>query len=356
MRILIAPFIQCPRADAAYYITQNLAVTFSQENHAVAISGDTANHFHHASVYTCPKIKKPLVNMKDQRSYEAWLYSHGGSTRDYLLNDLKCMDEAISHFHPDLIIVMDRPAAVMAARAKHIPCWVIVNSDMYKKTWFSSKAMDAVNEVLDNLHMEQVFTLKDLYAKCERRIGFGPIEAQPFSESQHTDRIDIASVYPIHVKQTNRVCIFLPDVHKRSLPKILTDGFKGAPYSVYAWYRECRASRSENMHFMAAPKPDLLPGSIACVHDGNAYLMNQCLARGIPQVIITDHNYIRNYNAMCVSRNLCGLSIYENELTMGKLYETYRAVLSDDTYYYHTQALKDITCKGTDISEILHLL
>lgn len=359
MRILITPLIRKPKADASYYLTRNLASLLMQEKHQVAISASKENGFRYASLYECPSLHKPLFHLSaGNRSYEEWLYSNGASTREYLLDDIHMISEITDSFKPDLIITMDRIAAVMVSQLKHIRCWAIVNAAMYKKSYFPSSTLKDVNSVLDAFHLDQIFHLTSLYDHCERRIGFGPIEVQPFTEENNVTRIGLQSIYPLHATRTNRVCVFIPDVNKRShaLNKIITEAFLGAPYSVYVWYEGCHPLKTDNIHFLAKPKPELMPGSIAVIHDGNDYLCNQCMARGISQVMIVNHEYIRSYEAQAAERNLFGLTIYEENLTMAKLYETYRTLLSDDTYYNHTEKIRKIINDLPDITDILQYL
>ena len=137
---------------------------------------------------------------------------------------------------------------------------------------------------------------------------------------------------------------------------MIMDAFVGAPYSVYAYFPKCKPETIENIHFLQSTKAELLPGSIACIHDGNDYFTNQCLARGIQQLIVTNHDYIRHSNALSAERNKFGLAIYEDELTMSKLYEQYRLLLCDDKYYYYTQAMKKITLDEGDLTNLLEYL
>ena len=358
MRILITPLIRKPKADASYYLTRNLAALFRQENHQVAISASRDNAFRYASLYECPSLHRPLLHFHTGRSYEEWLYANGASTKEYLLDDIHTISEIVDSFHPDLIITMDRIAAIMVSELRHIRCWAIVNSAMYRKTYFPASVLKDTNAVLEAFHLDQVFDLPSLYALCERRIGFGPIEVQPFIEDNQVTRIGLQSVYPLHATRTNRVCVFIPDVRKNAhaLNKIITEAFLGAPYSVYVWYEGCHPSHIDNIHFLAKPKPELMPGSIAVIHDGNDYLCNACMSRGILQVMIVNHECIRSYEAQAAERNMFGLAIHEENLTMAKLYETYRTLLSDDSYYQHTEKIRKLINELPDLTDILRFL
>ena len=358
MRILITPLIRIPKADASYYLTNNLSSLFQQNNHQIAISASKKNGFRYASLYECPSLRKPLFHGNQGHSYEEWLYESGASTKAYLLDDIHTISEIVDSFHPDLIITMDRIAAVMVAQLRHIRCWAVVNSAMYRRSYFPASVLKDTNAVLEAFHLDQIFDLSSLYALCERRFGFGPIEVQPFSLDSSVTRIGIESIRPLHTVKTNRVCVFIPDVRKNahSLNRIITDAFMGAPYSVYVWYEGCHPLKTDNIHFLAKPKPELMPGSIAVIHDGNDYLCNACMARGISQVMIINHSCIRSYEGKAAERNMFGLSIHEENLTMAKLYETYRTLLSDDTYYMHTEKIRKIMNDLPDLTEILRYL
>ena len=359
MKILITPFIKYPQNTTSYFSTVNLAYLFVTQGHTVAISADKKNHFHHISLYPAAKIKSPFsLSKKPQRNYEEWMYVNGATTQKYLEEDYACLDTCIQTFKPDLIITMDRLASIMLARKYKIRIWTIVHSDMYKASLFDTNCMNEVNTVLKNHSLEQEYNLKELLAKCNRRIGFGPIEVQPFHPKDDVTRIGVTSIYPPHTIRTNRVCIFFQkiSINKKALRKMIIEAFHGAPYSVYACFDGSRAETIDNIHFLQSTKAELLPGSIACIHDGNDYFTNQCLARGIQQLIITNHDYIRNSNALSAERNKFGLALYEDELTMQTLYEQYRLLLSDDKYYYYTQAHKKITLASGDLSMLLNYL
>lgn len=359
MKILITPFIKYPQNTTSYFLTVNLAYLFVTQGHTVAVSADKENHFHHISLYPAANIKSPFsLSKKQQRSYEEWMYVSGATTQKYLEEDYACLDTCIQTFKPDLIITIGRLASIMLARKYKIRIWTIVHSDMYKASLFDSNCMNEVNTVLKNHSLEQEYNLKELHAKCNRRIGFGPIEVQPFHPKDDVTRIGVTSIYPPHTIRTNRVCIFFQkiSISKKALRKMIIEAFQGAPYSVYACFDGSRAETIDNIHFLQSTKAELLPGSIACIHDGNDYFTNQCLARGIQQLIITNHDYIRNSNALSAERNKFGLALYEDELTMQKLYEQYRLLLSDDKYYYYTQAYKKITLASGDLSMLLDYL
>ena len=359
MKILIAPLIVTEKADASYYLTCSMADLFVQEGHAVAVSASEGNQFHGVSLYPCGLLKKPMFTSHAKvRSYEEWMYARGAISRDYIIDDIEALLEAIDQFTPDLIITMDRVAAVAAARLRNVRCWAVVNNAMYKNMSFPSSIMQGLNQALSYFRLEQEFTLRSVYARCERRISFGITLTQPFTKEQDVTRIGIASIMPAKVPRTNRLLISLNDVKltSRTLYRAIDDSFLGAPYAVYAWYKGCKPQKEKNIQYMSSPKLDLLPGSIAVIHDGNDYIFHQALAMGIPQMIITGHEYLRSYNAQTAQRQEFGVLLYEENLSMSSLYETYRKLMSNDRYYDTTQWLMEKYRKEGDLNKLLEYL
>lgn len=359
MKILITPLIVSEKADASYCLTRSLTDLFIQEGHACAVSASPGNQFHNVSLYPCGLLKKPLFSSAMKvRSYEEWMYARGAILRDYIVDDTEAILEAIEQFEPDLIITMDRIAGVIAARLKNIRCWAVVNNAMYKNASFPSRIMQGLNQALSYFRLEQEFHLRTIYARCERRISFGITLTQPFTKEQDVTRIGIPAIYPASTDRTNRLLISLGDVRlkEKTLYRAVYDAFLGAPYAVYAWHKGCRAMKEKNIQFMSAPRPDLLPGSIAVIHDGNDYFFHLSLALGIPQMIVTGHEYLRSYNAQTAQRQNFGVILYEENLSMSSLYETYRKLMSDDRYYDTAQWLMEKYRKEGDLSRILAYL
>lgn len=358
MKVLITPFISHPRSDASYYIAQNIATTLTLAGHICAISSEKENRFHHASHYPCANKKPSLFQFKwESRTYEEWMKDHGALEESYLEEDLNCILNAISHFQPDMILTMNRISAVVAARLTKTPIDAIVTSSMYKTTTIPSSLLKSCNSFLRNHKLEQILCLKDLYQSCRHRFLFGPIELQPAPTNTTIHRLGCTSVFPYRKGLTNRVCIFLGDYHKSktALRKVLTDAFLGAPYAVYVWYPTCKPEVIQNVHFMAFPREDMIAGSICMIHDGNDYYINQCLVRAIPQVIIASHEYGRSYNGRAIQRNMVGKYLYEEDLKMNTLYETFREVLSNDDYYDANQLLKKKTTAYGDLHQMIRL-
>lgn len=359
MRILIVPFIANHESSASYFITKNIADLFVMEGHQVAIATNKENRFHHISFYPTKTPIPPFsFHNLPNKNYEQWLYTTGSLSSKYLEEDYRDLSKIYKQCNPDLIISFDRPAANVLARKKHIPIWTIVHADMYKSSNVDKKCMYGINTLLSNKGLEQEYKLTSLYAKSDLRIGFGPIEVQPFHIKDNVTRIGVTSIYPPKITRTNRVCIFLSSLSLSSskIRRIILEAFEGAPYAVYACFHGSHQETIQNIHFLQNAKAELLPGSLACIHDGNDFYMNQCLARSIQQLIIYDHSYMRYANAKSVQRNQCGIAMEESDFIMSKLYEQYRLLVTDDTYYYHTQAMKQFTLQEGDLTKLLGFL
>ena len=359
MKILITPLITSPKADASYYVTRSLADLFTQEGHACAVSASADNQFHNVSLYPCGLLKRPLfASTAKVRSYEEWMHAKGAISKEYIIDDTEAILEAIDQFRPDLIITLDRIAGVVAARIRNVRCWAVVNNAMYRNNSFPSSVMQGLNQALSYFRQEQEFQLRSIYARCERRISFGITLTQPFTAEQNVTRIGMATIQPAKAVRTNRLIVCLNDVRltNRTLYRAVRDAFLGAPYAVYAWYKGCKSMKEKNIQFMSSAKLDMLPGSIAVIHDGNDFIFHQALAMGIPQMIITGHEYLRSYNAQTAVRQNFGVVLNEENLSMSSLYETYRKLMSDDRYYDTAQWLMTKYEKEGDLNTLLKYL
>lgn len=347
MNILIAPRIINPKTDTLYFLTDHLVSLFISAGHQVSVSCPEGCGFKNARLYEYTPAQKPFAFFTPvtDRTYEEYMYFSGMLTQRYLDEDIDLMEQIIKDARPDLVIALERPSAVIAARICRTRCWTFVNSAMYIGSSAGNEMMKGINSVLSEHKLEQEFSLRNLYAKCERRFAFGHPLTESFPADANVMRISAAAPLFPRTGRTNRVCIFLPETgfSGRHLKKIINDAFLGAPYAVNVWFPSCKAFYDRNVHYLSQPKEELIPGSSALIHDGNPYLYSIAFAAGVPQMIISSHGYPRNYHAMALQRNRAGVFLYEEELNMRSLYETYRRLLSDDSYYENTLRFRDMT-------------
>ena len=357
MKILIAPMIQTPRLDSTYFLCNNLIPLLQQNGHRVALSAMPENNFHQVSLYEGPRPRHHVFT-STARTYEEWLYNTGAADYKYLQNDYATLLSAIDNFKPDRIISMDRIAACAAARNSQIPCIEIVNSAMYRYTDIAPNIMKGINAFLSSIHLEQVFDMKDFYRQNSLCIGFGPIEPCPFPLKENVQRIGIPSVYPLHKKLSNRVCVYLSHVKMkpRNIRKLLIEAFQGAPYVVSAWYKGSHTEKVGNVHFTNYPDSELLCGSMACIHDGDPYIYHECMAIGLPQLMIYDKDWNRMSIAQAIRRCGFGIAMPEEDFNIRLLYEQYRNLVIDDDYYDNTQKIKDQILSEGDLTQIFQYL
>ncbi|MDO4414254.1 MAG: hypothetical protein Q4C20_04190 [Erysipelotrichaceae bacterium] len=343
MKILIAPLMTADKSDAAYLITRTLSDLFSSRQHGVAISTSRAHSVASAALYEAANPVRPRFAHKDVYSYEEWLYSLGALSKDYLEDDLAYLLKAIDEYRPDLIIALDRPAALIAARTKKIACLPIVNSLMYRTASFPVKLLQPLNQILSAQDFEQVFRVSDLYDYAKQRVVFGAIQVQPMPFDADVQRFGTVSSIPAVSKNSRNVYVYLHAVHKKpaALKKILVDTFKGAPYEVYASIEGADAEKIDNIHFLSRHRDDWMRQCAVCIHDGNDYITDICCASATVQLIITDHRYGRTSNALAARRYGFGLMSDENDLKVSSLYENYRRLVSDEKYQNNAFIIRD---------------
>ena len=360
MKILIAPVIDDPKTDSRRFLTENLVRLFSSAGHQTAVSCPQECGIKNIFLCEYTPPQKPFIFFTPvtDRTYEEYMYFRGYLTEGYLSEDTEMLMAVIDEFKPDLVIEIERPSAVIAARLCGVRCWAFVNSAMYIGPAAASDITKGLNTVLSDYKLEQEFSLRNLYARCERRFAFGHPLTESFPASANVTRVSAAApLFPI-TGRTNRVCIFLQDLSlsNRKLKKMINDAFLGAPYAVNIWHPESKAFYDRNLHYLSLPKEELIPGASALIHDGNPYYYSIAAAAGVPQMIISSHGYPRNYHAMSLQRNRSGVFLYEEELNMRSLYETYRRLLSDDSFYENTARCRDLIRELPSFETILDYL
>lgn len=331
MKILIVPNITQPHSDAVYQICSSLIAILRPE-HAIAISASKENHFHHVSLYACPPLKKPLLFSNKDQSYETSLYQTGAASLAYLRKDMEDIQYAVNHFDPDVILSMDRIAAIPVSLQCNIPVISFVHSSMYTKNNVPVFALKGINAFLKENNMEQILHLRELYRLCTYRIGFGIPSFHPYPENENIIRIGSMSFLTPFTEKKNDICIFLSHVpfFHMNLRHIIEETFSGASYTVHVYYPGCKSETKGNIHYMKSPKNSFLLKSSVCIHNGDDYISNICETFAIPQIIYADHSCVHRFNGFAVRRNKAGILFSESRLSLKTMYESYRMCITDD--------------------------
>ncbi len=304
-----------------------------------------------------PKIKQSWLFEQTQfSSYAEQMYVTSATKKSFLQQDYDHLNKVIQSYQPDLIITLNRFVSPIIANTTKIPCWAFVHSEMYRHSAIDD--LKEINEFLTTSHQKPITKLTDIFARCQRRIGFNPIEFSPFSSTDQISRIGILSTIPPTSTKEDTICISLGNttISPRKIRNIIKDTFLGSPTKVNVWYHNCRTENVNNIHFLSSMTLKYLDTCKVCIHDGNLYLLNLCLARGIPQFVITNQDYLRMSTARSLNRSHCGTWIMEKQFDVAHLYEQYRAILCHKQYALHTSAFQDILQKDGDLTNLLNWL
>lgn len=331
MKILIAPFICSDTCDTATYLTSRLTDVL-RNAHAVAVCTHARNRFNHVSIYYSPQPKLPLFPSHRSRSVEEHLYNTGGASYQWLCEDMKCLTEAIEQFHPDIIVTINRIAAVPAARKYGIPVIPVVHSCMYQKADISTSHIKDTNRFLSQYGEGQILRLTDLFASCTARIGFGIVETDPFPVNADVSRIGMMTAYqPMLPDRRNvAVCFSENGISSGRIRKTVKACFAGAPYDVYASWQKCTNETDGNLHIIKDMKLSYILRSSVCIHDGSPFITNICHSFGIPQIIITADTCYARFNANSVRRIQSGIVLPQKEFHVHTVYEAYRQCLINE--------------------------
>ena len=359
MKVLIAPNILFPREGTAYYLTRSLLDLFHEHNDTIALSADKDNGFRNASLYPFAEPRRPYFNgSADNRSYEEYLYSCGVLGKKYLQEDTELLQEAIAHFKPDWVIGIDRTAAMIAARAAGTPCAVFVNAAMYRNAYFPAKCLRGLNEVLSSLQFEQVFDIKTLLDGCAVRFMFGHENVHPLMRDTSVIRLKAMMPSPRASNSRSRTAVALHEFNDTpgSTYRLLSEAFKGSPYQFYVSFHGVHILTEENMHYVDMSRKNIVDASMLVIHDGSEFLFHECMAKGVPQLVIASHEYPRLYFGQAVRR--CGVGDYiaEEDAEVSSVYEGFRKIISDARYTGQADLYRKLYARVPDFKELRTVL
>ena len=335
MRVLLVPDISRASANSSFLLARSLARSLYLHGHKIAICTPPYAKVKNASFYRAPEPPSifPLFIPAQAPAMETDLYRCRLSSYPYLRADLDALYGAIKRFQPDLLLDLGRIVTVIAARTKHLPLCMHTDAAQYRTSTFQGKTLYDINRLLSEEKLEQILRLEDLCSYADMRFLFEPIPDPRIGEMEKC--LCYQSMETIRPFQSGaKLCICFSET---SLPlfrlhRILQSAFAGAHYPVRIYCMGKHHTAPTPIEYVKTIRPDFLNGARVCIHDGNPWVFNQCAIYGVPQLVIFNDGWRRSYIASIVRHYQIGIVQDEDNLTMASLYETYRALVSDDHY------------------------
>lgn len=350
---MILPSLCISDTGSCVLLGRNLASLFRMEGIDTAVCTDPGSRFFDVSFY--PSVSPPRFHQGSPgttpEEYHAYYRSISASV---LKKDFKRIQEAIEEWEPDLLIELERPAAIAAAKHLSLPVLSIVSASMFRNRNFKPDILKGLNRFLNNADMEQVLHLRELYdyTQC---FAFGPAGFLPRFGDYEVTAFGTSCIPPADTAITKELSILFTESRRsdRSLRQMIIDAFLGAPYEVYAASSGFHPGKQSNIRFQNNVRLSSLNGSRIVIHDGCDAVTQYCTAMGVMQIIVYDDSCQRSWNAACLKRSGAGLTIPESLLSMETMYETYRRILADDSFRINAQQLRTEVLEKGDLSSIL---
>lgn len=354
MKAMILPSVCVPDCGSPILLARQLAALFRLEGIDTAVCADRKSRFTDVSFFDTPSVASLRRHGSPSTTVEEYLRSHNGLSASYLKRDLRKIEAAAEEFQPDLLIEIERPAAIAAAASYGLPVFSVVSSASFRNRSFKADTLNGLNAFLDQQDMEQVLHLRELY-RYSQCFAFGPAEFLSRFHGYEVSCFGISAVTPVEKPADRTLSILFTEtgIPSRKMRQIVESAFRGAPYDVYIYDSSFKPGRIDNLHFQNSVKTMAVNGSKTCIHDGCDALTQYCIALGIPQIIIHDDSFQRAWNAACLKRSRAGLAIHESELTMEKMYETFRQIMADDRYFLQAKRLQQEVLERGDLANII---
>ena len=358
MKVLILPSLCVPESGSAIMIARNLAALFHMEGYETAVCSDQKSRFTDTSFYITPAPSSlRRIRFRLGTTIEEYMDGHGAFSTGWLMKDYQYILDAIHDFKPDVIFEIERPSAIPAGRACRLPVFSVVSPGAFRNREFNPDKLNGFNEFLSRIDQEQVLRYQVLYQNTVC-LSFGPKEFLSFPPAYKVLRYGMSCIAPLPYEPEEKLSIVFSEssISSRKRRQIIEDAFLGAPYEIYVLAKGMKQGKKENLHYQNPSRYITIAGSRMCIHDGTDAVTQYCNALGVPQLIIHDDTWQRSWNGACLRRSGAGLTLEESSLTMERLYETYRIIVSDDSFQTNARRLREEALLAGDLSVVTGFL
>ena len=323
---MIFPSVCVPDCGSAVLIARQLAAMFRLQGIDTGICADRKSRFSDIAFFESPSTAS-LRRGSPGTTVEEYLRGRNALSASYLKKDYHAASRAIHEYNPDFLIEIERPAAIAAAAEYGLPVFSVVSGGTFRFRSFKADTLNGLNSFLNELGLEQVLHLRELY-RYTQCFAFGADEFLPPFPGYRVASFGVSAIAPVSSPQDRALSIAFTEtgISARRMRQIISDAFQGAPYDVFVYDSSQHPGKNGNLHFQNLQRTNTINGSRVCVHDGSDALTQYCAALGIPQIILYDDSYQRAWNAACLQRSGAGLIMHEGEVCMERLYELYRRI------------------------------
>ena len=350
---MILPSLAVSDCGSAVLIARQIAAMLKTEGIDTGICADRKSKFSGIAFFEAPSPASLRLG-RTGTTAEEYLRGRNVLSASYLNKDYRAVCKAIEEYSPDLLIEIERPSAIAAAAVYELPVFSVVSGGTFRFRSFRADTLNGLNAFLNDLGLEQVLHLRELY-RFSQCFAFGPAEFLPPFPGVRTASFGISAIAPVSMPHDRALSIAFCEtgISARRMRQIISDAFQGAPYDVFIHDSTQHPGKNGNLHFQNLQRTNTINGSRVCVHDGSDALTQYCAALGIPQIILYDDSYQRAWNAACLQRSGAGLIMHEGELCMERLYELYRQILADSRFFEEAKRLQEDVYDRGDAANML---
>jgi hypothetical protein len=385
LRVLIAPMAVAVASAGPFGRAEALARAARQQGHTVALCAATDPNYR--PVPGVPNFPAPVPSpygtplplgkavfraaMLLFRNYEMPLTSFeqalhiiGATTPRFFGADIGSLRHAIREFRPEVVVAVERPAAIVAARLESARVVTSYSLPMGKAFASNPEYNTAVNRVLQANGLPSAESVLDVFDWADRKIVPSSAALEPMSDPGVAyvgafRWMEHFAEHPAPDTRRDAIVAYMGSggVSPRSLVRALESAFDETRYSVYLSTREMKPFTAGRVHVGAwFDFDELLPSALVSIHHGGQNSVVSALLYGVPQIVRPGRHYERRYNALSVKQLHAGKCVEAGDLTPPRLRALVQELTGDPSYAQHAaQAGRDLAKLGgfTRIMDIL---
>lgn len=357
MRILIASMPVPLPARGPYSRISAVAAEAVKRNHTVAVcaakdavfkdlAGTTSIYSSAPSLggiipFPLIKIFMPVVeslNIQGKRkltSYEKVVFDLGISRKAFFKKDVRCIQEAIRLFKPDVVYSEVRIAAIVAAKIEGVPCAAGVSYPVLPEYASNPELSSGVKHFLLENGLPHITSVLDIFHWADRKIVGSSYELEPVEGDDVYFAGPILNFKtPKKAEKTKNIIIYLgvSPISHRKIMDTVKEAFHGTEHQVFTVIPNVTKD-FDNIHIR--PHFDfsrIMPGAEAYIHHGGQNSTMTGLIYGVPQIVFAGEHFERCYNAGKIMETGAGLSAPNEAFTPEKLNEMLRQINWNPTY------------------------
>jgi UDP:flavonoid glycosyltransferase YjiC (YdhE family) len=295
------------------------------------------------------------------RSFEQVLSLLGATARRFFARDVEALRQAIRTFQPDVVITMQRIAAIVAARLERVAIAADYGYALQPSFASSPECSAGVRAYLQENGLPTVHSALEIFDWADIKFVASSYDLEPINGENviHVGPL-LPPAPPVYTSEPrDRIIAYVGTgvLSPSRVLRVLRDAFDGTPFEVYLASQQLTPFHRGRLHVQPFFDFDaLLPGAVVSIHHGGQNSVMKSLIHGVPQLIVSGRHFERSYNADSVVRLQAGVKLDPGQFTPEQVKSWVSRFAADPAYREKARAAGQDLLKLGGAAQVLATL